>query len=315
MEKWLKVVEEFVLLNFGPFNTDWYRQTRYCGVALVDASGKKFVIKVVMPNEPPNERKAKYLNEASEYFRTQLRQLGIPLASNYEYFVWQGYALQVSTYEGVDGEALLKQNPNLVAEVVPEVIKAASGVLNQGPDPIVGLDGRLSNFCFTGQSIVYIDTFPPLCQFRGETLVHYPNPTDSGQIEQELQRKFEPLGILRRLRFSVLALNPAWSSVFDQALTHLEPRLQRQAEKFFASIPNGSIKSLGRKEILALVDGLAVTDVDARREIAALVIPPGHERAALLEQIFCLTTLVPVEGFDPLPERLKKFRAIISDRL
>lgn len=313
MDTWQEVGRFFAEREFPGCEIAGERATRYCGILrFKNCTGGDWVLKVIMP-EDSNVGRAHYFNESSRFFRTELSSLGVPLAQHYRMDSIGSFALQLSSDEGADCEKTLTARPDLAQRIVEQIVSAIYPVLYQGEDPIVGLDPQLSNFCWKGDKTVYIDTFPPLCRFRDQYLVHYPNPQTDTEIEREVGRKFMPLGILRRLRFSLIAIDPALAIPFDATLDLLDRDLRERARSFFSTIPNGNLKTMSPGEILRLVDDLPHDDVEGRREVAAFIIPMSlPNRAALLQEVFCNTSLVPLPHLPPLAERLQHYRELIS---
>lgn len=316
MLNWKEVVSSYIAERLGQVEEIWSRKTRYCGIVRVVSTESingcnDWVVKVVMPEQADA---AVQFNEASKVFRRELASVEVPLSAVYEMTLRGKYAVQLSSYEGVDCDQVITQDFGQAPTVVRAILTSIKGLLSQPQPSNVGMDSQLSNFCWNNGRPVYTDTFPPLCFYRGQRLVHYPNPTSPEEIEREVGRKFTALGILRRLRFSLLALSPSLGVVFEQALEVLDDDLQVQMREFIATIPNGNIHGMARSELLALIDGLSHDDVETRREIAALVIPETlPNRSELLREIFVCTSLVPLPDQPPLEARLKTFRQIVEE--
>ena len=316
---WQEVASRFLDWKFGRscHHLGLVRETRYCRLMSVEVNRVPFIgqwiVKFVMPEEIDEDgcSLAEFFNTTTDFFRGQLRALGVPLSKEYLFDIFEGYAVQTSSDEGLDCEQRLADDPKVV-EILTAIMKAMQGVLDQSK-PLVGLDSRLSNFC--GQA-VYTDTFPPLCYYQNQYLIHYPNPTDEETVRLEVARKFEPFGILRRLRFSLVRINPIWLEEFDQALDIIAEPLRSQIRDFFATIPNGSLQKMSGEEVLNLVETLPDSDVEAYREIAALLIPLADtNRSDLLQQIFDLTSMVPLPHLPPREQRLATYRQILTSYL
>jgi hypothetical protein len=320
MDNWQNVGLEFANRKFGRGKHLMLcqKKTRYCGLMLIRSSfdDQRWIIKMIMPDEigAGDEELAKFFNATTAHFRSLLLAHNVPLAKSYEFDVFERFAVQTSSYEGKNCEEIISLTPKEAVEIFSGIMRAIRCFLLQ-PKPLVGLDPQLSNFCRPSGRVVYTDTFPPLCLYEGRYLVHYPNPPTPEEIEHELARKFRPLGILRRLRFSGLAIHPKFVGAFEESLDVLDDPLRREAKDFFATVPNGSIGRMTAKEILSFIDGLDPYDVETRREIAALVIPCTASRARVLQEIFVQTSQVPLPHFPPLAERLKAYRHLVAGYL
>lgn len=319
MENWKTIANEFIVKVLGSSYTIlWERQTRYCGILAVSVQGidpEKWVVKVIMPElsrQSTDESLVAKFNELTLFFREQLAQRRVPLARRYLCKEMGGYAIQASTFEGIDCEQLIRSDPKLARGILHEIMTATFGVLHQDTT-VVGLDTQLSNFCLDCGRVAYTDVFPPLCVYQGTPYVHHPNPTAAEMIEHELKRKFRPFGILRRLRFSLLSIDPSLLAVFEEALDCLDDPLLTEMRACFEQVPNGNLKRMSEKERLELIRGLPESDVDSRREIASLLIPTTHpDRKDILQEVFCLTSTVPLPDLPPLSERLAQYEAAMQ---
>jgi hypothetical protein len=134
--------------------------------------------------------------------------------------------------------------------------------------------------------VLYIDTFPPLVLYKGEYLVHFPNPKDPVVIEQELQRKFDPLGILRRLRFSVLSQGAGITEVdiLGAVGSVMGEVFGRCVQDFFRTLPDN-------KDVSVALEEMTLIDPDAIRELALRFMPPrGEARDQYLSKVFDLSS-------------------------
>lgn len=244
------------------------------------------------------------------HFRSELQRLGVSLAEPYTFSEENGKAIQTSPYAGFDLENII-QKGEITDAMLENLILAIKGVLLQ-KDLQAGIDARLSNFCLGEDGIVrYVDTFPPLVEYQGEYIVHFPNPTDPKIIQQELKRKFDPLGIIRRLRFSILEQDMGISD--SQILFAIQKVMgQEFADKvnvFFQTFPD-------HMEISDAFTQLSLDDPDGIRELAIKLMPSkGKERNEFLKEIFELSShFGPLAGLTK-EERLNRIQNLFKKRL
>jgi len=255
---------------------------------------------------------AKLINKATKSFLRLLAFYDVPLPSKY-YCVLskEGYAVHFMSDEGTDCAALVQREP----EQLPAVLKAILTVLQNSlsiTTPEIGIDARLSNFAFNGHGAVYFDVFPPLFVDDGHHMVHYPNPQDPKVIQLEVERKFQPFGILRRLRFDLLAVDPGWETSFFEALSVLEEPLKTEIISKFKALPDGSVATLSTEERLRLLDNILATDVDTMREVAAkLVTLRGEERQSFMQEVFVCTSLAITTDPAEHEARLARYRQLV----
>ena len=261
---------------------EWTLNSRYAVVSCFSKSGVLWVEKMISTDNTEIQN-PKWVNEVSECFRQKLIFNKVPLASPYLFEEKENFSIQTSPYIGPDIEkffSLNRLNKRNKLIVVEKVIAVMSGILFQDPSLEVGIDPRLSNFCINENgSIYYVDTFPPLVKYNGEYVVHFPNPTSSEIIKKEIARKFNPYGIIRRLRFSILEQD--YSLKEKDILLAIKNVLGKtfcvDVENYFSSLPrefNGEL------------------DVDTIREIAIskALSKTGKEREFFLTEIFELSS-------------------------
>ncbi|OGY45530.1 MAG: hypothetical protein A2729_01955 [Candidatus Buchananbacteria bacterium RIFCSPHIGHO2_01_FULL_39_14] len=297
----------------------WFSRSHFSSLAcfrLVDQATKPgVVVKTIMPwyldqlDTVQRGEVAKLWIEATMHFRNLLTQHGVPVAKDYRCFCQDGYVYHLSSEEGRSGEEFVQSlSPVARAQAIRLILEAITGVLRQQNSPLVGLDPQLSNFGFRqtplGLKVSYLDVFPPLCWFQGRYLVHYPNPTDSGIIESELNRKFRLLGILRRMRFSIMAIDLGLEEIFFNELSAvLGNSLLAETMGFFNSLPDASVKNsfdhaAVKDSILRLQpDGQGI---DAIREFGVRLASRYTERSRtdFLADVFDLSRKDQSPGFE-----------------
>ncbi len=285
----------------------WSMNSRYAVVTCFQQGEQLIVQKIIAPNTV-TKLNAKWVNDVSAYFRNELRALKVPLAEPYLLSEEEGKAIQTSPYAGPDLEKFFQSHSVIVnINLLEKLFKAIQGVLTQ-KIPNVGIDARLSNFCLSevDGSVCYVDTFPPLVKYENNYIVHFPNPTDPHIVEQEFKRKFEPLGILRRLRFSILEQDIGISekNIIDAIKNVMGEEFAGTVEDFFNTF-------LDKLEIDEAIDKLMIEDPDGIRELALKCMPPkGDVRQKFLSEIFDLSS-----NFCPLPlnseERLSRIKQLL----
>lgn len=260
----------------------WQITSRHALVTCFEKNGT-WVEKVISP-QVVNEGNADWVNEVSIFFRNQLKALKVPLAEPYLCTRLNGSAIQTSPYIGPDVEVLFKQGKGNIP-LLENIISGMEGVLNQN-DPVVGVDARLSNFCLGPQGVVYVDTFPPIVKWENELIVHFPNPTDPNILEQEFVRKFKALGILRRLRFSLLEQGVGFCErdLLSAVRNVMGRSFALDVESFFNTF-------LDKLEISDALEKISLQDPDGIREVAIKVMPPpGEQRSSFLRDVFDLSS-------------------------
>jgi hypothetical protein len=281
----------------------WQKSSRYALVSCVN-NGRGVVVEKEIAPDRVNSQNSRWVNETSIYFRMKLRQLGVLLGEPYTYSEKDGKAIQCSPYVGLDlDEVFHKGEASLT--LVEQLISSMQGILSQAGRE-VGIDARLSNFCLGPDGrVYYVDTFPPLVKYNGEFLVHFPNPTDPHVVEQELKRKFDPLGILRRLRFSILAQDAGITEqdILVAVKNVMGSSFAEEVADFFMTLPDN-------KNIQTALSELTLEDPDAVRELALRFMPArGEERDKFFSSVFDLSS-----NFCPLKitseERIARLRSL-----
>lgn len=260
--------------------TIWQVSSRHALVTCFEENGNVFVEKEISPKNVRKEN-VEWVNETSIYFRERLKNLGVPLAEPYICTKRNGSAIQTSPYVGADLEKVARAGkPGLLEELVD----AIKGVIMQ-ENPLVGIDARLSNFCLGKEGVKYVDTFPALVFYKGEYLVHFPNPTEEKILKQEIHRKFERLGILRRLRFSLLeqVTELGEADLIKSIDSVIGRNFADEVSEFFQKLPD----HLPINEALDLIN---LEEPDAIREIALKRAPTGEKRYKFLSEIFDLSS-------------------------
>ncbi len=283
----------------------WQVKSRYALVTCIN-NGRGVIVEKEIAPENVNSENALWVNETSIYFRNKLRDLGVLLAEPYTFTQTGSSAIQCSPYVGLDLEKVFREG-KATPEILARLVSTMSGVLGQ-TEREVGLDARLSNFCLSpGENVYYVDTFPPLVFYEGEYIVHFPNPTDPELVEQELRRKFDPLGILRRMRFSILAQDVGISEEdFLVAIrTGMGETFGKQVADFFQNLP-------GNQKIDQALAELSLDDPEAIRELALRFMPPrGETRKQYFSQIFDLSShFCPLKITDE--ERVSRIRKLFT---
>ena len=284
----------------------WQKKSRYALVTCINNGRGVIVVKEIAP-EKVNSGNARWVNETSAYFRNRLRELGVLLAEPYKLEEKDGKAVQTSPYVGLDLSKAFERSA-AGTEVLEGIFATIRGVLVQEGRE-VGIDARLSNFCLGPDGrVYYVDTFPPLVRYDGEYLVHFPNPTDPVMVEQELQRKFDALGILRRLRFSILQHGMFEDEhIIAAANNVVGADFGRKARDLFSTFAD-------KQNPVAAVAGMTLEDPDAIRELALRFMPPrGEMRDQYFETIFDLSS-----HFCPLKiteeERIRRIRELFAQK-
>ena len=247
------------------------------------------------------ESLADFLNQSTLHFRRMLREKEVPLADMYDCEYVEKHLFHISQECGVSVDTVLRDGPAGTEKIIGMIIRAIKNLIETTGIPDVGLDPQLANFTELNGKIFYIDVFPALCVFRGERLVHYPNPQSPVQIEQEIERKFMPLGILRRLRFSIMSVAVELETVFMRQLVEFKSEISLEAINFFRSLPDKAITiGNGLKEIRQTIESVPpVTGVDTIREIALRIAQrlPQTERSRFLTDAFCLSSMHLAPGY------------------
>ena len=283
----------------------WQRKSRYALVTLLNNDDGAVIEKEISP-ENVNSGNSGWVNSTSVYFRQKLRTLGVLLAEPYTFEEIEGRAIQRSPYVGPDLDEVFGKDL-ATPEILRGLLSTIRGVLEQKKRE-VGIDARLSNFCLgDDKRVYYVDTFPPLCRYNGEFIVHFPNPTDPEVVEQELKRKFDALGIIRRLRFSILAQD---AGINEQhilvAINEVMGKdFGQRVQKFFQGLPDNLEPGVA-------LSRMTLSDPDAIRELALRFMPPkGESRDKYFSEVFDLSS-----NFCPLKitpaERLSRLHTLFA---
>lgn len=263
----------------------WEIDSRYACVTCISTENNVCVVeKKILPNLEGGFDIG-FINKTSMYFREKLLDLGVPLAEPYLCFEKDGYSIQESPYVGPDLEQIFKRG-NAKNDLLDGLIRSIHGVLFQD-EPTVGIDARLSNFCLGSNGVIYyVDTFPPLVKYGSEFLVHFPNPTDPDILSQELKRKFDPMGILRRLRFSILEQDVGFTEedILKSIKLVLGIEFYEKARDFFNTFPD-------HMKIEDALKQISLSDPDGIRELALNLKPKkGTGQTDFFRQIFDLSS-------------------------
>jgi hypothetical protein len=128
-------------------------------------------------------------------------------------------------------------------------------------------------------------------------------------IEQELTRKFDPLGILRRLRFSILSLDAGISEVdiLIAIRSVMGEAFHKTVQSFFSTLPdNGDVKQI--------LENLTLDDTDAIRELALRFMPPrGEARNTYFTEVFDLSSSFCLLKITD-EERLSRLRGLFVEK-
>jgi hypothetical protein len=230
--------------------------------------------------------------------------------------VVSGEGWHISSDEGLD-VAKQADEPGWDADAhMLAILEIVMGVISQeNTTPSPGLDPRLNNFAGNGQA-VYIDLVPPLIREAGTTYVHHPNPTDPDRVRSEYVRKFTPEGILQRLRFEFLAVDPKLATKFEKhALSFLPSMLRGRITTYFAQLPDNRIPYLNTEGCARMLDDFTGSEVDEMRAFAARLIPDGvADRKGWMQKVFILTSSYPTAGY-PLTqaERMAMLRTMLKE--
>ena len=286
----------------------WTKKSNYGNIYCCRSQNEKVgvVVKDIIPWHFAKlvsgwESLADFLNESTLHFRRMLREKEVPLADLYECEYVEKHLFHISQECGVSVDTVLRDRSAGTEKIIEMIIRAIKNLIETAGIPDVGLDPQLANFTELNGKIFYIDVFPALCIFRGERLVHYPNPQSLAQIEQEIKRKFMPIGILRRLRFSLLSVSIELEGIFMKKLAAVcKKETARAAIEFFRSLPdNAIVGGNGMKMIQTIASVQPVTGVDTIREIALRIAQrlPQTERSRFLTDAFCLSSMHLAPGY------------------
>lgn len=307
------------LFGHGAIEVLWNQDSRSARILGVREARGPWVVKMpgwgtlAVLNQEERSAQVSLMNRATMAFHSRLTKLGVTLPRHYEIKELRGFPIHLSSDHGEDCARIVQRSPSELSSTIEKIVRIITGVFASG-DRQVGIDARLSNFSLSenGEAAVYIDIFPPLINFDGQYLVHFPNPTAPEEVAIEIERKFTPFGILRRLRFDLLAVNPAWGEQFSDALRAVDDQpLRSELNDRFGALPDQRVLQMSEMERRRLLNRLPPGDADTRREIAARVIPVGALRSEVMLQVFAATSFVGVSE-NERHARLERFGAIID---
>lgn len=293
----------------------WITESNYASVYCLGNGMAKLVVKKMKQSDQINMKYEDLLtiNKITLYYRDQLSRVGVPVPEYYYTSVENGENWHFCSYIGDDYSNVTEES---IKFTLVKVVSSLAGFLSQ-IEWLVGIDPRLSNFAGDNQA-VYVDFFPPLCIFNGQSYVHFPNPTDEVIIKKELQRKFTAEGVVRRLRFDVMTHNPDWAITLNQIIeSELPPGLSSKLLKYIDALPDNLLIS-SKSEAEQLIDKYCELQMnDELREIALRLIPKGDNRESLLNDIFHLTSNFHSRPQYPVnyEDRIYLFKKIIKKYL
>ncbi len=285
---------------------------------------ESLVIKDIMPwhleelSGNNREETIRFINASTHHFRERLRQFEVPLTNAYDVYSYHDRVFHVFPYVGRSLDAIFRDEQKSTVQkkefrsILAQVIQNIAKVLQYSGDPIIGLDAQLSNFCLDEfNNIVYIDVVPALCEFQGIVHVHYPNPLDIFSIQREIVRKFKPLGILRRLRFSLMIIDASLETCFYSAIRMaMGGAFFAEVYELFNSLQDVSILSRTKPEVLQIIER-NLGDTDSIREIALRLIPHRTQnRKEELKKVFDLSSDFSAYNI-PKSERLPQLRTLL----
>lgn len=303
------------LLFGAEYQIEWIKKSGYSELYCVVVNEEKLVAKKIRADLFAANgfyKLAQEVNTRTSIFNELLRERSVPVPRRYETRIVNGEVWHLSTYEGLDFHEQLSGNGGEnVQDRMATILEAILGVILQ-EHPQVGIDPRLSNFAGNGKPI-YIDMFPPLLALGGQLHVHFPNPAGHQAVAVEFERKFTMEGILRRLRFEFMAINPAWGSKFEEVVYDILPcELYDRVGKFFQSLPD-NIFPASREKLEKVIDSLIPDQIDEMRSLAARLIPLGADRARMMYEVFILTSSYTTAGYpESQQERLAQFRQMLK---
>ena len=307
------------LFGQGKYELVRTMRSAYGLIAFIVFCGSQLVVKkvkTVSNGNSPSAQSALLANQLTEHFYNQLNRLGIPVPARYSTFVQGAEAVHVISYEGVDFAEQIDLDHTLTLGKVRLILEAISPALQQ-QRWVVGLDPRLSNFAGTDKA-VYFDLFPPLCVHEGALFVHYPNLTDPTKLELERTRKFSALGVLNRLRFGILAVQPAVVAGYEHlALGYLPGLLRHEVGDYFSRLPDSQIGLVSEQRLVEIVEAFQGNEIEAMRSFAAkLFTEQGETRNHLMREVFVLTSVYSTPGYPPSQEaRLTQFKEMLKSRI
>lgn len=263
--------------------------------------------------------------DVTAHFEAGLRQLKVPTPRFFKTAVLRTRSGEIegwliSSHEGHDLGGIDREFSGKRERTLVRIVNSISGVLGQ-EESAVGLDPRLHNFTTFAGRVCYVDVFPPLCHFNGIPYVHLPNPVSPPVVAKELERKFRPEGILRRLRFELIARDPSLHELLVKVVGEVLVSSNFCAHwvAYLSSLPDNRLNGNSRNQaaVMKLVDEyIERRGVDELREIAARILPRNYCREELMTRVFRLTSSFPAEGY-PIEhaDRLGLFREMMDQQL
>ncbi|MFC1662573.1 hypothetical protein ACFL04_00185 [Patescibacteria group bacterium] len=307
---------------FGNFHiVHWTQVSRFANIVAVEKEdGSNVVLKCLLPDEigplaeDDRRAKAEEFNRLVSQYHVILKSFGVKLPLPYRMVVTDaGWPIHEAPYRGENYEELVRQDIGLVPQLLECIVCCIIQVLHQ-PEPYrVGIDLRLSNFAgYPEDETCYVDSFPPL-YLEGDTYhVFIPQPDSEEEIMDAVFRKFNPLGSIRRLRFDLLAFDPALEDILMELLESvLTPSLFSQVDRYFAGLNDRQIKeTTPLDEVIRVIRQTDPNDIDALREIGARRVPQCEDRRKIMQRIFYCTRYP-----DPLGRRIATDPLMRHDRL
>jgi len=307
------------LFGQGQYELVRTMRSAYGLIAFIVVGGSQLVVKKVKTisnGNQPSAQSALLANQLTEYFYRQLNRVGVPVPERYSTTIHGTEAVHIISYEGVDFAEQIDADHTQTMGRVSLILEAISPAFQQ-KSWSVGLDPRLSNFAGTSRA-VYFDLFPPLCIYEGNLFVHYPNLADPAKLEMERVRKFSALGVLNRLRFGILAVQPSVVADYEHlALDMLPVALRSEVGGYFAQLPDNQIGLVSEDRLVEIVEAFQGSEIEAMRSFAArLLKETGEARNHLMREVFVLTSVYPTSGYPPSQEaRLTIFKDMLKSRI
>lgn len=231
--------------------------------------------KVIEPDHEfaPGERES--LMGAVQHYRQLLRDLGIPVADNYELRLDGGQLVEKTDNCGDDGFVMLQAGHHDL--VIPAIVRAILPILAQKRMKVT-IDPHPANWCFRDGQMNYVD-FHPARYLRGsEYIVGFPQPTAERELQYSLSRYYNRTGIIRSLRFSAVRSGgrKAENMIYDE-MQKYPSQISKPILDELAALPERQFRDGGN--IVDVLEPLDVWRVDDVREIA-LVIADRMEKDA-----------------------------------
>lgn len=245
---------------------------------------------------------AELINSSVQHFRNGLAQCNVPIINPYECTVDGDDVVHISGYGGKTVRNLMTgASTQDRRRYLSMVVDAMTGVLGQGDSPKIGIDARLSNFCHGREGVTYVDVFPALCVYDGTYMVHWPNPTDPAIVAKERRRKFDPYGIIRRLRFDVLEAGDSDEEDIRVAISDVMGTDEGgKMLGFLERLPDRAFAEAASSRKHEIIEALGPDDTDFAREIAIRLVPRDEHRMGRLKQLYVDTSsFAGHHGVDP----------------